>query len=332
MTSPMNVCILVPSILGGGAEDSMFQLADFFQSKDIRTKLIGINSSPEPISSNHDSISLGRKDNNGLIETFRVFFRLRKLVDAFNPDVLIVNCEVSELYAAFLSSTRLIVVEHTTRPWIGRKLIGLLVRSILSLKRATWITVNRNQKAIWPFRVRCFHIPNPVRYYPAVIGNQSRIVFVGRMIASKRPELIVRLARETNEKAVFIGDGILMDRLKNLAAGERIEFKGFQVNPWKEISSDELLIVPSEFEGDGKTIVEAILRGNPLLLADNPDLRRFCLAEEHYFVNYVDLKAKTLRYFSEGPEVFRVPLTLRNKLSVDRSIEEVGPRWLQLLG
>jgi glycosyltransferase involved in cell wall biosynthesis len=331
MSSSIKICILVPSILGGGAEDSMLQLVEYFRSKDLRTKLIGINFYPDPRATiDQDLICLGRKSNDGLIQTCRIISRLRKLVAMFAPDYLIVNCELAELCAVFLPSTHLIVVEHTTRPWGRRRPIGVIVRTALSLRRAKWITVNRSQQSIWPFGLPCLYIPNPVRYCPAESDSQSRVVFVGRLISSKHPELIVRLARDIGTKAVIVGDGNLMNSLRNSSDGLNVEFKGFQVNPWSEIGSDELLIVPSEFEGDGKIVVEAILRGNPLLLADNPDLRRFCLDEKFYFSNYEDLKGKALAYLSQGPKTFRAPSKLRKKLLLERNLAQVGSRWFQL--
>lgn len=328
----MRILIIAPSLAGGGAEDSMAQLFGFFREAGFEVKFVGINRhQSDPKSENGNFFSLGRDSRAGLIETFKFGHKLRDLVKGFQPDAIILNCEISELIALLLPSSRMFVVEHTTRPWIGRRLLGVIVRSLLTLRRASWITVTRGQEKIWPMKSPCVYIPNPVALFPSRVKRKYDLVYVGRLNKWKHPELVVQLGQELSANTAIIGDGPLLDVFLRSDFGERITFKGFQEEPWREIGVDDLVIFPSEFEGDGKTVVEAIIRGNPILLLDNPDLRRFNLHESSYFSSYDALKSKVYRYLNEGPEEFRPEEATQIALRRCRDLRAIGKQWRDAL-
>jgi hypothetical protein len=128
-----------------------------------------------------------------------------------------------------------------------------------------------------------------------------------------------------------VGDGPLLAELRLQNESESIMFTGFVVDPWERVGADDLVIFPSEFEGDGKSIVEAIIRGNPVLLRDNEDLRRFDLDDEFYFSSYDELKTKAMKYLRYGPGTFRPAKEMRSKLRDQRGIETIGDQWKNFL-
>jgi hypothetical protein len=85
--------------------------------------------------------------------------------------------------------------------------------------------------------------------------------------------------------------------------------------------------VPSEYEGDGMVVAEAIIRNHPVLLADNADLRRFNLPDSNYFRNQSQL-ADMLRIWKEAEgKVFATPKNIVDSLICERDIHEIGNRW-----
>jgi hypothetical protein len=101
---------------------------------------------------------------------------------------------------------------------------------------------------------------------------------------------------------------------------------GYLENPWFFVSPESLVVVPSEYEGDGLVVLEAIQNGNAVLLRDNIDLRRFNLSNEHYFEDGPDLTEKLL-FFKKNLTSFKVSGIVRDRLLDERSATNIGKKW-----
>jgi glycosyltransferase involved in cell wall biosynthesis len=89
--------------------------------------------------------------------------------------------------------------------------------------------------------------------------------------------------------------------------------------------------VPSEYEGDGLVVVEAILAGAPILLRDNEDLRRFELPDSHYFRSQKELEEKIRYIRSHGLSKFYASSEIKEKLVQSRSAKEIKVKWINFL-
>jgi glycosyltransferase involved in cell wall biosynthesis len=101
-------------------------------------------------------------------------------------------------------------------------------------------------------------------------------------------------------------------------------------NPWSHVSAGSLVIVASEFEGDGMNVVEAVANGNPILLADNSDLRRFDFPEVNYFKSLNELISKVEEVKQIGRKHLVLSSSKRRKLLEDREPQKVADQWLQI--
>jgi hypothetical protein len=97
------------------------------------------------------------------------------------------------------------------------------------------------------------------------------------------------------------------------------------------ISLNSLVIVPSDYEGDGMVIVEAVLAGNPILLRDNIDLRRFGFEDKHYFKDLDDLVLIVKRNLDTSFKELVVSQAKANELQASRSLQRITLDWLILL-
>ena len=140
--------IVSNAISGGGAEKSMLALHQSFLKSGMKSSLIALNQSINPQTVPHVT-ELNRKWKSGLINTWSNYLDFKKLVKTIDPDVLILNCELPELYGAMLShKCKIICVEHTTKPWKGKKILGIFVRLLLRFKKVDWVTVVNTQEKI----------------------------------------------------------------------------------------------------------------------------------------------------------------------------------------
>jgi glycosyltransferase involved in cell wall biosynthesis len=331
-----SIAIIANSTHGGGAENSMFVLHQKFCELNYQSIFIAINDMDDDIEVSDNALLLiGRKWNDGLKQTLSSLKKFNTELESVRPDVLIVNCELPELFIAFtnIKESELIVVEHTSNPWNGRRTLGLIARCILRIKGANWITVNSNSLEIWPLRSKATYIPNPVSATSktSTITSSREVVFVGRLRTEKAPQIVIDACIESGAVVVLVGEGNLSQALRSVYASEQlVRFVGYLDNPWSSISSESLVVVASEYEGDGLVVLEAIQNGNPILLRDNGDLRRFSLDNRNYFTDQAQL-ARKISHFLKDPGQFKVTVEQRDALLKPRDISTVSKTWIDLI-
>jgi glycosyltransferase involved in cell wall biosynthesis len=201
------------------------------------------------------------------------------------------------------------------------------------MKRTIWVTVNSKQLKIWPARNLATYIPNPISpiYREKVITKNLSAVFIGRLRPEKCPEMAIEASVGSSTEISIIGDGKLRQDLESQYGDSGlVKFFGYLDNPWSRICPESIVIVSSEYEGDGIVVLEAIQNGNPLLLRDIPDLRRFELNNVNYFKDQVELNKK-LRMFKESPDTFRIPGPDRDRILTPRAINIICGQWLAFL-
>jgi len=331
-----SILIIANSTHGGGAENSMMSLHMNLLLEGSDSTYIAINDMEDDVLIDSSNIiKIGRKWEDGVKETFFAFRRFLAEVKRSEADVFIVNCELAELFAAFvpLKKSKLVAVEHTSKPWANRHLQGWIIRSILKLRNVNWVTVNSQLNIIWPFRQIATYIPNPVGHtQPGIpITKDDSVVFVGRLRKEKDPELVVQACLDSSTHISLIGEGNLSEELQlRYGHSELVDFFGYLVSPWSQISPHSLVVVSSEYEGDGIVILEALQNGNPILLRDNTDLRRFDLSDRNYFKGRKHLTEKIFE-FKANPTQFIVSKSERDRILRTRDIEIIKGQWAVLI-
>jgi glycosyltransferase involved in cell wall biosynthesis len=337
-----SIAIVTNSFSGGGAERSMNILANEFQSAGYATSLIAINSGPEDIVPRKcKTYCLGRNWKAGFSETLKSRTKFKELLNVLQPDSLIINCELPELLIALISTkSNIIVVEHASDPWRGRKILGLAVRAILIAKRVKWVAVSSDLK-FWPGLSKFSSvIKNPVvkeyLFPPSAIPKaikSPKLVFIGRLSEEKQPEMFLDICRETRIPGIIFGDGPLRSEIEDRVKTESldVELRGFTTYPWAEVSDRDLVIVTSKNEGDGLVVAEAIILSIPILLLDTPDLQRFDLPVNSYKKDVSDFCESIDSHVENGFEVNRIDLKTQNGLSEQRLLGTIFSQWLKII-
>jgi len=333
------VIIVTNSLTGGGAERSMNMLANELMHQGLTVGLVPINSGPvDQINPLCQVMPLNRRWPGGLRDTISAYLKFNQIIYRWKPNILILNCDLPELFGALLiRPVHLVIVEHTSLPWNTRKRLGLTVRKILSLKRAKWVAVSSHLET-WPTGNRFIAIiPNPVDKEIKKIKLKSnvvlkRIIFVGRLSLEKRPQWLLEIARSIPFPIEIIGDGTLRAELESsvIEEGLSIKFHGQQLRPWNLIDQGDLLVIPSRYEGDGLVLIEAMLHRCPVLVADIPDLRRFNLAESNYCLGPQDF-TRTIMKFEKKLDLLVIPNNLCQAEISSRSISSVGEKWAMVI-
>jgi len=336
------VMIISNSLSGGGAEESAYCLFESLQVySDFEVFLCTVNSGTDRLISQKlkdKYIPMDRLHKAGILGTFKTLVRFQKILKTYQPGLLVANCELPELMVSMSKhyGAVTVCVEHTTKPWKGRKILGSLVRFILWARRCIWVTVNSSQRKIWWANQNPKFIPNPVKpipQKPTSISQEPKLVFIGRLIDSKRPNWVIEAGAKLNLPVDIYGIGELEAQLRETCDRRKlaVKFHGFVQNPSQYLGKNTLLIVPSEHEGDGLVVSEGILANSPILLSDNIDLRRFELPDVHYFNSLESLIENIKTALEVQFNSLLVPNETLEKLVTERSPMLVAKMWENLV-
>lgn len=327
------------SLTGGGAERSINLVSNELTHRGWPVALVPINSGPpDQIVPTCESFPLERPWRGGLLSTIFAMRKFHQVVRQWEPDVVVLNCDLPELFGAALSgSPTVVVLEHSSTPWVQRVLLGRIVRLLLSLRKPHWVAVS-SHLTIWPKSSLPFAIlQNPliatrVGKGEMVEGAVPRLVFVGRLSAEKNPGLALETSRLTEIRLEIFGAGSLREELEAESHRENLPvlFHGRVEDPWLYIRPTDLLLVPSQYEGDGLVVIEGMREGIPMLLSDIPDFRRFGFPERNYCKNIAEFVERIER-FKNRFEDLKIPDEIVRETLSSRSLKVVGDSWETLL-
>ena len=334
--STLTIAIVANATSGGGAEKSMMAIHEEFLKAGLESNFVALNKNL-PINGVPKVTILNRRWKSGVRYTINNYFDFKKIIRSINPKILILNCELPEMFGSLINFRgQIICVEHTTFPWYKKRNLGKIVRLILRIKKVQWVTVIKDSKKIWFGKSAISYIPNPYVSLSKTNNLSSQppsLAFIGGMKKNKRPEWVIEAGIKSDLKVHVYGDGplkiILEEKYKNLT--KNIKFYGFQLGIWETLPINALVVIPSEFEGDGMVVMEAILSGSPVVLAENEDLKRFQLEDKHYFKDTKELYEIIKRYEKNNFKELIPSDSLKSNLLSARSLNTITKKWLELL-
>jgi hypothetical protein len=266
------ILILLHSVQGGGAEVAMTNLSEVLDNS-YHLKKFGIFG--EKSQKNGITRDFSRLRFVNRIQRASIFLqsglRFRKEMREFSPTLVIINCEAAELlYSLFAGRGRGIAITHVSKKgfWINHRAIAKFVEKILVIRKVERRYVSEgltddygvNKEYALP------NIQNFDRFTHLTFKNhfvEPRLVFVGRLHQQKQPQEVLQISNILNTKAVFFGDGpLLPDLLKfKQDLNADAEFIPFTERVWSEVSKNDILVLPSSYEGKPLVIDEAVFMG-----------------------------------------------------------------------
>ncbi|MEW7009332.1 glycosyltransferase [Lentilitoribacter sp. EG35] len=157
------------------------------------------------------------------------------------------------------------------------------------------------------------------------------IINVGGFKSAKRHDRLLEAFSKSssNAKLVLLGKGKLLEETQELAKklkiSDRVIFMGFQSNAYPFIKAAKALVVSSDFEGLGMTILEALALGVPVISTDCPSGPSEILPQRNLSpVNDVDLLSRNITDVLKNADKYRA------ELKEDFLIEKCVEKYLAL--
>lgn len=233
------------------------------------------------------------------VELVRGTARMRALIQAVRPEVLVVNTVTIPfwLVAARLATLPSAVYVHEAEASLGRPFRLALALPLLLADHVVFNSaVSRRVTAIGPVRGprRSSVVANGLAGPPVVtpprdeLDQSLHVVYVGRLSPRKGVDVAVRAAaavaeggvdvRLTLVGAVFPGyewyEAELRQLVADLGMTDTVTFCGFQAVVWPFLAAADVAVVPSRLdESFGNTLVEALLAARPVVASDHTGLR-----------------------------------------------------------
>lgn len=173
---------------------------------------------------------------------------------------------------------------------------------------------------------------------PSSRADRGYLVHVGRFHPNKRHDRLLRAYAKSGLTTPLLligtGDAALIDELKTLAGeleiAQRVEFLGFQANPYPYIKQAALLILSSDSEGFGNVLLEALLCGTPVVSTRCPGgpaevLQRAGMPQALAELDVDSLSEKILEIYQHPPQIDHAGL-------LEYGLEPICQRYLELVG
>jgi len=199
---------------------------------------------------------------------------IKKAIITFRPDVV-----HSHDYRATLATilARFLILKnrpihiahiHDAYPFMERiNLKSLVGFFVLSLPSKILAVSDHILNGMWfskLIRNKTFVLLNPYLGKVTFISRKEAIrkknvdlIFVGRLVPKKHPEIFCEVCKRLNVKGIIIGTGPLKDELKERYRNS-VEFLGYRKDAENWMMKSKFLFLPSEYEGFGLVIIEAI--------------------------------------------------------------------------
>lgn len=358
----MKIILLITGLGMGGAENVVTSLADALAAKGHEVLIAYMVGAAVvlPTNASIQAVSLGMVSK---IDIVSAFFKLRRLIRVFQPDVVhshMVHANIlARLVRLATPITRLISTAHASNE--GGKLRMLAYRMTDSLAdistnvSAEAVAAFINAKASRPGRMIALRngIATDAFAFNAVarvgihqelsIDEDCRLLLaVGRFHEQKDyPNLFHALAEMSvngiQYQLCIAGDGPLRDDLEALVArlgiADRVRFLGIRHDVADLLSAADIFVLSSASEGFGLVVAEAMACERVVVATDCGGVREV-VGEAGYLVKPKDSKAlaQALQTALQLPAIESAALgcAARQRVVDKFSLDTVVEKWLQL--
>lgn len=276
--SKKNICLILPSLIVGGMERVMSELANYLVRNDVNVWLLLMfrDEMFYPLDPDIQVVQPGFKKRNNLTYALFLFPFLRRNIQGIKPDAVLSFGERYNSYAllASLGSPYPVYISDRSSPNKNLSKFNLLLSKIL-YKRAAGIIAQTStaaellEKRLGGTYSNIRVIPNPLREIPEKeYRKKNQIVALGRMVREKRYDRLLKIMaglKDKSWKLVIVGDGSLRPMVESLIKeydlGDRVILAGQQKEVDSYLGESRIYVLTSDIEGYPNALCEAMAHG-----------------------------------------------------------------------
>ena len=279
----MKVALVIPTLLAGGAERVMSELANHWVEKGYDVYLLLLRKSDIFYAIDkrvHIYELQSALPNLYIIDLFRLLIQLRKLVKEIQPDVILSFMTRYNIFSIISCSNLSIPVFVSDRSNISNtKPLELFLKKITYPFAAGVIAQTDTAKTILEkqvFNKNIISINNPIRPVQNYDIEKEKIILnIGRLTPEKGQSYLIEMINQIKDKSyrlVILGEGPLRGKLEqqivDLGVGDRVILPGAvkDIDVW--LSKAEIFILSSVSEGFPNALAEAMCAGLPCISFD----------------------------------------------------------------
>ena len=322
-----HIALLLPDLEIGGAQRVILQLAKEFLSRGHRVDLVLLKTSGPMINNIPNNISITSLPTCNYLFgnigfTIVGTFWLTKWLNKERPEVLLSTITGANLVAILTKkfasySFRVVVREASTLKNIKSKIRLKAMRWLYPQADAIIALSNIMKEELHTkiniSRTKIVQIPNPVNIdaiesmgkeavtHPWLDDKSLNVIIsVGRLIPPKDyPTLLTAfslLPEPHKYRLIIVGDGPernkLLQQAEKLGISKRVQFIGFDLNPWRWMSKSDLFCLTSIWEGYPNVLLEALAIGMSIVATSyDPSIEELSKAYNFTIVPTSDPKA-----------------------------------------
>ncbi len=266
---------------GGGAERVLVALANFYSSKQYEVNILVLNKNVcYPLSP-----SVNVEELNSAFNFFSRIYRVRKLVRAQKPDVVIAWEYYPNLITAAAClglNMKLVLAERANPRTTGAGLIKTPLRNFLYRFCNTLVCQTPDIKAFFPqyIQKKAIIIPNPISAklpMPYKAERNKNIVNFCRLAKVKNLPLLINAFEifyktHTEYTLHIFGDGNIKKELEQMINHKNLQHVIFihpaQKDIHEQILQSAMFVSSSDTEGLSNSMLEAMALGLPSICTD----------------------------------------------------------------
>lgn len=285
-----SIVIVTRNMLAGGAERVIAQLANYFVKQGIDVKIVTLDDEKMfyDINSQIEMIAIGKKSTNRLLDKWKRYSEVRRIVDCLKPDVVLSMPEDIGIYVilALLGCRIPVYVSERNNPWVmpNVKVTRLLRRLMYPFAKGL-IFQTDTAKSFFPKNIqkKSVVIGNPIdsdRIPQKYSGKRRKVVVgAGRLEAQKNFSLLIAAFAEFSKiyqdyELVIYGEGSMRRQLEEEIAMYKLEKKVFlpgrKSNLLELVNDCSMFVLSSDYEGMPNVLLEAMCMGMPVISTDCP--------------------------------------------------------------
>jgi len=284
-----------------------------------------------------------------------LIIRLTRFIKHSRPDIVHTHLIHGDIYggaAAFFSGVPCISTRHNTFTYAGNKQYAIWLSKLVSRYTRYIIAISKTVKQ-YHLNLTAPELPCEIVYYGLEFKKEFykiessdsfkklKLILVGRLICAKRIDVLINALHLLKKENIsfeckIVGQGedlpALQQLVKEKNLAEEIEFAGYRKDVPSLLQNSDIFVLPSEHEGLGLAVLEAMYCGLAVLVSNIPAFKEYVTHEHtgliHNVGDFKTLKEQILYLAKNRESIKKLGDKARDFVKTEFSVSKMVTKTL----